>query len=230
MTPSQSQLVFERFMQASPITHVTNGGSGLGLWVARNLCELHGGRIQVLSTLGEGTVFRGFVAVAAPSDGEEPVQLPSPAGSALGLDLPVELLPPVGRRLRVLVVDDNQVSILQPVSLSSIWLMTDNLQINRTILRRQLHGVGHEVEEARDGREALEKLSAACMGGLAYDCCLMDVEASRLSFCPRRAELILSFRRADACSRRRIGYTAVEGLRSSATGDRLSTKDRRMYR
>ncbi|ORY77616.1 hypothetical protein BCR35DRAFT_305378 [Leucosporidium creatinivorum] len=156
MTTSQARLVFERFMQASPITHVTNGGSGLGLWVARNLCELHGGRIQVLSTPGQGTIFRGFVTASSAQEVEEPIQLPSPAGSGSALELPVELLPPVGRRLRVLVVDDNQ--------------------INRTILRRQLHGVGHEVEEARDGREALEKLSTAIRGGLAYDCCLMDVE------------------------------------------------------
>lgn len=112
MTPSQTSLVFNRFMQASPITHVTNGGSGLGLWVARNLCELHGGRIEVRSREGEGTVFRGFVAAAtATVVGEEkPVQLPSPAGSGEGGLPGGEELTMEGRRLRVLVVDDNQVS------------------------------------------------------------------------------------------------------------------------
>lgn len=105
-------------------------------------------------------------------------------------------------------------------------------QINRTILRRQLHGVGHEVEEARDGREALEKLSAACIGGIAYDCCLMDVEVSHISPLRRRTKLSadLPFRRADACTRWRISYATMEGVRSSAAGLELPAQDCGMYR
>lgn len=36
MTEEQAGRVFERFQQASPLTHVTMGGSGLGLWIARS--------------------------------------------------------------------------------------------------------------------------------------------------------------------------------------------------
>lgn len=36
MTLEQAGRVFERFQQASPLTHVTMGGSGLGLWIARS--------------------------------------------------------------------------------------------------------------------------------------------------------------------------------------------------
>lgn len=67
--------------RASPFTHTTWGGSGLGLWIARStfpfslsqirpfspfslrtdLCELQTGRIEVASTVGEGSIFRCFI-------------------------------------------------------------------------------------------------------------------------------------------------------------------------
>lgn len=39
------------------------GGSGLGLFVTRRLTELMGGRIEVDSKLGEGSIFRFFIKV-----------------------------------------------------------------------------------------------------------------------------------------------------------------------
>lgn len=36
MTQEETQRVWERFSQATPLTHVTMGGSGLGLWIARS--------------------------------------------------------------------------------------------------------------------------------------------------------------------------------------------------
>lgn len=73
--------LFFHFHRASPFTHTTWGGSGLGLWIARSesrffsltfflfftfslrvdLCELQAGRIEVASTVGEGSIFRCFI-------------------------------------------------------------------------------------------------------------------------------------------------------------------------
>ena len=39
--------LFQRFQQATPRTHVTYGGSGLGLFISKRLVELQGGRIYV---------------------------------------------------------------------------------------------------------------------------------------------------------------------------------------
>lgn len=44
-------------------TLVSFGGSGLGLFVTRRLTELMGGRIEVDSKLGEGSIFRFFIKV-----------------------------------------------------------------------------------------------------------------------------------------------------------------------
>jgi signal transduction histidine kinase len=48
------QKLFERFRQATPKTSEKYGGSGLGLFISRKLCQLHGGDIGVSSKQGDG--------------------------------------------------------------------------------------------------------------------------------------------------------------------------------
>lgn len=51
----QVPLVFERFHRADPSR--TEGGAGLGLSIARQIAESHGGEIRVSSRIGEGSTF-----------------------------------------------------------------------------------------------------------------------------------------------------------------------------
>jgi two-component system sensor histidine kinase BaeS len=53
MGPEALEHAFDRFYRSS-----SSPGSGLGLSIARNLVEAHGGRIDIDSGLGEGTVVR----------------------------------------------------------------------------------------------------------------------------------------------------------------------------
>lgn len=55
--------LFERFRQATPKTQENYGGSGLGLFISRKLCQLHGGDIGVASKEGEGSTFGFFFKV-----------------------------------------------------------------------------------------------------------------------------------------------------------------------
>jgi len=51
----QLPLVFERFHQVDEAR--ASGGAGLGLAIARQIAEVHGGRIEAESSLGEGSTF-----------------------------------------------------------------------------------------------------------------------------------------------------------------------------
>ncbi len=53
--------VFERFFQVSSGEQRREGGVGIGLALAKELVELHGGTIEVESTFGEGTTFTVFL-------------------------------------------------------------------------------------------------------------------------------------------------------------------------
>ncbi|KAL5382727.1 hypothetical protein DPSP01_006286 [Paraphaeosphaeria sporulosa] len=58
--------LFERFRQATPKTQEKYGGSGLGLFISRKLCQLHGGDIGVSSKSGEGSTFGFYFKVRRP--------------------------------------------------------------------------------------------------------------------------------------------------------------------
>ena len=66
--------LFEWFRQATPKTQENYGGSGLGLFISRKICQLHGGDVGVSSKEGVGSTFGFFFKVrrADESDAQRP--------------------------------------------------------------------------------------------------------------------------------------------------------------
>jgi len=57
MEPAVLEKIFEQFAQASPTTSAVYGGTGLGLCISKNFCELLGGYISATSQVGVGSKF-----------------------------------------------------------------------------------------------------------------------------------------------------------------------------
>jgi signal transduction histidine kinase len=55
--PEELPRIFDRFYRGTNTGEARASGSGLGLAIARSIVDMHGGRIDVASVVGEGTVF-----------------------------------------------------------------------------------------------------------------------------------------------------------------------------
>jgi len=65
ISPEMHQAIFDRFAHNEEGGVALRGGTGLGLALARNLVHLMGGRMEVISTLGQGAEFRLVMPPAA---------------------------------------------------------------------------------------------------------------------------------------------------------------------
>jgi CheY-like chemotaxis protein len=126
--------IFDAFSQANSDIERRSGGTGLGLAVTRNLCELLKGDIHLDSEPGKGAVFT--VSLPLPAEADTDVAFRhSPEVVEEEAD------PPPDRRRRIFIVEDNR--------------------INRELMEEYLRLEGFEVASAGTGEEALEKIPEA---------------------------------------------------------------------
>ena len=106
IAPAQQEHIFSGFSQAEASTTRRFGGSGLGLAISKRLIELMGGKLEVQSAQGQGSVFGFSLAFSLPeakAQPEAPQVAPNPQ--------------------RVLVVDDNPLAlgIISAITRSWCW-------------------------------------------------------------------------------------------------------------
>jgi len=81
--PAEMQTrIFDRFSRGDPMVSRKEEGLGLGLWIVRNLVEMHGGEITLDSAPGRGTTIRLYfppsrTAAAAPAIYDHSTTLPA---------------------------------------------------------------------------------------------------------------------------------------------------------
>ncbi|KAK5735859.1 hypothetical protein LTR17_007871 [Elasticomyces elasticus] len=154
----QKVMIFERFAQASPRTHSQYGGSGLGLFITRELIELHGGEIGVSSRPGDGAAFAFYVTARS-------------------------VLPPkISSGVSTPMISSQQLEPKSTDKSYSILIVEDN-QVNQKVMRKQLEKLGHTVYVVSHGGEALEFLKTTSYwkdntadDAIMLEVVLMDIE------------------------------------------------------
>ncbi|OLL26091.1 Hybrid signal transduction histidine kinase K [Neolecta irregularis DAH-3] len=163
-------ILFQRFMQATPKTHVKYGGSGLGLFICRKLVELQGGEITVSSVEGQGSTFAFYIVAQRGSNPDDKSMNSLPVVSTSPKLVDAFQLNQSSYNFTLLNLSDLHVLIVE-----------DNV-INQRILRKQLNQIGWTTYVANHGQEALEQIakskfrSSALDDAFPLDICLVDVE------------------------------------------------------
>jgi signal transduction histidine kinase/CheY-like chemotaxis protein len=75
------QRLFKQFGQIGSGSN-SDAGSGLGLFLSKQLVEMHGGELTVQSQSGEGSTFSFYIRVELPGPGDEPTS-PPPSSRAI---------------------------------------------------------------------------------------------------------------------------------------------------
>jgi CheY-like chemotaxis protein len=184
LTDVEHVSLFTRFSQASPRTHISYGGSGLGLFISRRLTELQGGAIGLKSEYKKGSTFSFYVKTrqikpAMRRRGSMPNVLPEDIRHRPTTTLGNQRRPsplfrgpsdnlPTARRKISLPRDPTIASATSvhesmnspPLGTSPtlptlhVLVVEDNL-VNQRVLAKQLRNMGCIVSVANHGREAL---------------------------------------------------------------------------
>ena len=177
LTEEETKRLFMRFSQASPRTHVQYGGSGLGLFISRELVELQGGEIGVSSQSGIGSTFAFYVRArrsSAPIEVMEQMPTPGSRKQSAGKGQ----FPTAMRKTSKTKV---MAEVPAAADAMKVLLVEDNV-INQKVLHKQLHNLGCVVYVANHGQECIDLLKKSTFwanhGPEAFDVTvvLMDLE------------------------------------------------------
>ncbi|WP_345888694.1 ATP-binding protein [Shewanella algae] len=127
------------------------GGTGLGLMICRSLCDMMGGTLSMMSEPGQGTCISMRIPLLA---AETHLFGENKVNST------ADVIPSIQAQ-HVLIVDDHPA--------------------NRLLLSQQLRYLGHTVEEANDGKEALQLFSQHSYKIVITDCNMPEMDGYELS-------------------------------------------------
>ena len=137
IAPEDHAAVFEQFKQVGGDTLTDKPkGTGLGLPICKEIVEHHGGRIWLQSEVGKGSTF-SFALPIIKTDAIQPIHL-NELVKQLKEQMAQSQIRVDGTNATILIVDDD-----------------DSI---RSLLHQEFSDAGYLIEEATNGKEALEKI------------------------------------------------------------------------
>ena len=155
--------LFNKFERLDVEMNSTTEGTGLGLAITKNLVEMMGGKINVQSRFGEGSMFmvripQKIITMSEPIKENASNKVKNEKSiETTNLNKQDETNNSKYKNKKILIVDDNKLNI--------------------KVARRALQDFNFEIDECYDGQECLNKVTK----GNEYDLILMDIMMPNMS-------------------------------------------------
>ena len=155
--------LFNKFERLDVEMNSTTEGTGLGLAITKNLVEMMGGKINVQSRFGEGSMFmvripQKIITMSEPIKENASNKVKNEKSiETTNLNIQDETYNSKYKNKKILIVDDNKLNI--------------------KVARRALQDFNFEIDECYDGQECLNKVTK----GNEYDLILMDIMMPNMS-------------------------------------------------
>jgi CheY-like chemotaxis protein/HPt (histidine-containing phosphotransfer) domain-containing protein len=168
----QTERLFEKFTQLDMSTSRKYGGTGLGLAISRQLCEMMGGEIHVVSEVGKGSSFHLTVLLDRQQAAEAAAdtELREPHSQSMENASPVEPRPEGLAFEPPTEAAGNRLQTTAAAADGAILLVEDNETI-QLVSMGLLKSLGYTADLAVNGQEAVDALKRK-----AYALVLMDME------------------------------------------------------
>ena len=171
--------LFTKFERLDAEKNSTTEGTGLGLAITKALVEMRGGKINVQSQFGKGSIFVVQIPqkISQMVNPDQTVQINiAPIKQAMEQSKLETVMPQPSSESVVTATTPSVENKLVNYSGKKILIVDDN-KLNIKVARRALQDFNFEIEECYDGQECLDKV----VNGNEYDLILMDIMMPNMS-------------------------------------------------
>lgn len=163
--------LFTKFERLDVEKNSTTEGTGLGLAITKALVEMMGGKINVQSQFGKGSIFV--------------VQISQKISQMVNPNQTVQInIAPIKQAIQQQIIEQPEPVVEQPIVTNASnnygnkkILIVDDNKLNIKVARRALQDFNFEIEECYDGQECLDHI----VNGNEYDLILMDIMMPNMS-------------------------------------------------